>query len=237
MANPGRHLRTAIPCSEIEGLRSLRLPDVRTLAGLDRLTGLQSLVVESVENGDLTPLGVLTALRSLTLGPEPWETKPRRRRVALPPALSSLPHLEELRVRETELAAVPPLRLPALRILELERCKLRSIDAIAGAEQLIHLDVRGNEISDVSPLARLAALEDVDLGENPVEDLSPLRAARFLRVLKIDGTGVRDVGPLEGLPALRELWACGTPTLTLHVVRGLRRRGVAVHVLGWGCEA
>ena len=77
---------------------------------------------------------------------------------------------------------------------------------------LTYLDLKGKGLSDIRPLAMLAALQQVDLEKNRVDDLSPL----------------------EKLPTLNAVYVRNNPGLTVEEVRRagrVMRQCIIVHNL------
>ena len=77
---------------------------------------------------------------------------------------------------------------------------------------LTYLDLKGKGLSDIRPLAMLAALQQVDLEKNRVNDLSPL----------------------EKLPTLNAVYVRNNPGLTVEEVRRagrVMRQCIIVHNL------
>ena len=62
-----------------------------------------------------------------------------------------------------------------------------------------------NEISDLSPLARLPYLQVIELSFNRITDLSPLATLSNLTALYLSNNEIADVSPLADLPNLRTL--------------------------------
>ena len=79
-------------------------------------------------------------------------------------------------------------------------------------KEVTYLDLKGKGLSDIRPLAMLAALQQVDLEKNRVNDLSPL----------------------EKLPALNAVYVRNNPSLTAEEVRRagrVMRQCIIVHNL------
>ena len=66
-------------------------------------------------------------------------------------------------------------------------------------QNLEHLDLRGNRLTDISPLSDVGALRYVFLGGNDITDVGPL-ARLSLYSLSLDGNLVDDLTPLVDLP-------------------------------------
>ena len=67
------------------------------------------------------------------------------------------------------------------------------------------LDLWGNEIADVAPLAGLTSLTELDLTHNEIVELGPLAGLTALTSLDLWGNEIADVAPLAGLASLTEL--------------------------------
>jgi len=61
------------------------------------------------------------------------------------------------------------------------------------------------KVKDLTPLTRLAGLEDLHIDDTQLRDLSPLRQCSDLRFLGMSSTPVTDISPLSELQELREL--------------------------------
>lgn len=97
-----------------------------------------------------------------------------------------------------------------------------NIGEIVYFSSLEELDLKGNHINDLSPLASLKHLKKLDISQNFTVltgdrekglDLSPLRGLTALEELNISGNLVTDLSPLSGMTALGRL-EIGTNRLT-----------------------
>ena len=94
--------------------------------------------------------------------------------------------------------------------------KERGIADLGGIEQLTRLevlDLYGNEIRDLSPLAELRRLRYLDLGAKATgsREVSALASLKGLRVLLLADNGVTDLSDLAGLDSLQSLDLTGNP--------------------------
>ena len=71
---------------------------------------------------------------------------------------------------------------------------------------ITHLNLTGNAITDISPLASLTNLIELNLWANPISDISPLSSLTNLRVLTLANRDVYDISPLSYLTNLMELF-------------------------------
>ena len=85
--------------------------------------------------------------------------------------------------------------------------KLMDVDFLATVAEV---DVRGSEVSDLSPLTRLPDLQAVNILATNISDLSPLSTLTKLRVVWIKDTPVQDLQPLAELTNLERLYLFNT---------------------------
>ena len=81
------------------------------------------------------------------------------------------------------------------------------------AANLEYLQLDGNNVEDLSPLADLSKLGILRLRDNAVSDLAPLADLPALWRLEVAGNLVSDLSPLADLPVLRNLDVSSNPVL------------------------
>ena len=86
---------------------------------------------------------------------------------------------------------------------------LTSLDFLMNSKQISQLDINGNQIENLTALAKLPLLTQVDLSNNPVKDLSPLALCKGLKILSISNTKVEKLECLAMLSNLSYLFAEG----------------------------
>ncbi len=124
--------------------------------------------------------------------------------------------------------------LISLRLLDLTGTEVSDIAPLAGLAALQSLNLMNTKVSDVAPLAGLAALQSLDLMNTQVSDVAPLAGLAALRSLHLMNTQVGDVAPLAGLTALQSLYLTGTrvsdvaPLARLTALKQLDLRGTRV---------
>ena len=100
----------------------------------------------------------------------------------------------------------------------------RNVETVSGLELatgLTYLDLRGNAIADLRPVADMALLNFLHLDGNHIEDIAPL-ARLPLRVLSLSDNMVKDLGSLAGMDGLYWLALDGNSIRDLPVFpRGL----------------
>lgn len=109
----------------------------------------------------------------------------------------------------TDLAGLEHCR--ALAALDLSGNAVADLSPIADLPRLQTLNLADNDITDVSPLAGLAALQYLDLSDNAVEDVSPLRELTRMRSLYLSNNQVTDPGELAAMERLWSLYLDGNP--------------------------
>lgn len=157
--------------------------------------------------------------------------------------------------------------LPQLKYLAMGSCNLTDISAIAGCEslhtlwlpynnisdlspltglELWNLDMRGNRLEDISPLADMAQLPGnlvlsynsisdisalapmgrgtvlpyLNLRDNNISDISPLAEYSQIGILSLTNNNITDVNPLTNLDRSNMLYLGGNPVENLSVLSG-----------------
>jgi Leucine-rich repeat (LRR) protein len=81
-----------------------------------------------------------------------------------------------------------------------------SLDGLECLTGLTHLDLYGNEVTDITPLSNLHALTVLWIGNNSISDVSPIADLTSLEDLSFSENNISDLTPLSGLTGLRRLW-------------------------------
>ncbi|MGE0710733.1 MAG: leucine-rich repeat domain-containing protein [Planctomycetota bacterium] len=219
-------------------------PEPRLLPDLARLPWLRSLELRPRRADDLSGVGALVRLESLTLDAKALN---RGQRVEDLSELAALQDLSRLDVHGSAVADLSPLAelgrlqrvflaktrvsdlaplgkaLGGLRELTLGETKLHDLTPLAAAGELEALDLRGTKVTDLGPLSGLRALRQLCLSGTRVADLGPLRGLLHLERLDLEGSKVRDLTPLAELRTLRRLDLNGTKVSDLAALGGLDR--------------
>ena len=66
----------------------------------------------------------------------------------------------------------------------MQNCALTDIHFVSSLRKLTNLDMRGNNIKDLSPLHRLTSLNKLNLATNNIGDLTPLAGLKNLTVTR-----------------------------------------------------
>ena len=172
--------------NDLGSLESLDASDrgVEDLTGLEGATVLEGLFLDRNRITDISPLAGLGSLRVLTLAHnrvEDWSP------------LASMNSLVLLALDGNSLCELPQLP-SSLRRLYLSNNCLSDIGPLANL-WLWELDVSGNAITSLAPLADARYLEYLHVHDNRVADISSLHL-ESLRELHMANNAVRDISPL-----------------------------------------
>lgn len=100
--------------------------------------------------------------------------------------------------------------LASIRSLSLGGTDLTDLTPLAELTALNYLYLNGTQVTDITPLAKLTSLNQLFLNGTQVTDVTPLAELTALNYLYLNGTQVTDVTPLAGLTALIHLYLNGT---------------------------
>ena len=110
----------------------------------------------------------------------------------------------------------PPTSQELQKIIDLkslvieEENTIQTLNPIQNFHWLEKVNVIGQGIRDIKPLAQKIHLRELLLQNNPISDLSPLESDTLISVLNIENTQVTDLSSLEKMSHLRILNAGGT---------------------------
>lgn len=223
--------------TELPNLRALELVDneITDLSPLINLKLLERLDISYNQVTDLTPLLQLGHLQNLTIQDNPITDISvlsglglvRLSAIGVPlEDLNFIVGMKDLqtldlgrhsRITETHLKAISlrgPNRLWELMVIDQGISNLEFLD---GRDEIARLDLRGNRITDISPLAQLTAPRDVHLQDNLVSDLKPL----------VDNPGIGEGDTISLQYNCLDLSASSVASQQVATLRG---RGVTVHV-------
>jgi Leucine-rich repeat (LRR) protein len=153
--------------------------DIEDISGLEYASNLQNLFFEGNKLSDISPLKNLLNLKRLSFyGIQVRDLNP----------LACLNNLEEFTLRNCGLTGN-------------EFAPLKKIKG------LIHLDLGGNNISDLSEISNLTRLQSLSLNDNCIKDISALGNLTNLQKLQLgnnyaDGNEITDISALGNLTNL-----------------------------------
>ncbi|WP_428267229.1 P-loop NTPase fold protein [Haliangium sp.] len=114
-----------------------------------------------------------------------------------------------------------PRDYPSLLHLELKGEDIADLSAVTALTNLVRLEAEGVPISDIAPVATLSSLRELGLALTQVSNLGPLVGLVELERLSVSGTRVADLAPLEHLRKLRSLSLANTKVTDLGPLRHL----------------
>ena len=213
-------------------------------SGISVLTGLE--FAESVDNiylphntiSDITPLGYLMNLTSLTLSSnnridnlEPLRNLKNLKVLGLAgnpisnvEPLEKLEKLEYLHIGSTNnLSDITALgNLENLKTLSLTtNTKLKDISPLKDLTALTNLTLSSNEIKDISSLAKLERLDELRLIDNKITDIDSLSSMKSLTYLGLSSNMIDNLGPLRNLQNLETLELGNNDIVSISTLVGL----------------
>ncbi len=168
---------------------------LRSLEGIQAMTGLVALDADQNSITSLAPLSGLVGLKSLSIGDNPVTT--------LDP-LASITSLTSLSVGGTFTDLSPIEHLTNLTSLNLAG-EFPDLGPIRNLSGLQSLGLGSPRLESLAPLSGLFGLTRLGLEGSRISDLGPLGPLTQLTSLNISNSGAIQIGALESLTALREL--------------------------------
>lgn len=182
---------------EITTLGKVRERGIKSLKGIELLTGLKELDMRSNEISDLSPLASLGKLESIDL---------RDNNLSSLAGIEELINVKELDVRGNNVESLEPLKnILSLEALDLRDNSITDIQPLEGLVNVKELNLRNNGITDISPLANLKQLVSLNLHSNQVSDLTPLTNLTKIEELILRRNQISDITPLQNLVVLADL--------------------------------
>ena len=137
--------------------------------------------------------------------------------------LSTLDLSENMGRSFLHLERLPPeiSDLPSLRNLRLKGTKISDISVLQGLTGLTSLNLSGTQIMDISVLRRLTGLKLLDLSDTQISDISVLQGLTGLTSLFLTNTQISDISVLQGLTGLTSLTLSKTQISDISVLQGL----------------
>ena len=143
----------------------------------------------------------------LTNAGEVYRLECNERQIGSINGIKAFPNLEALYLHNKQFCDISALAsLTQLKTLDLgwgSRC-IRDIEPLNGLRNLDWLDLRGNNVSDLAPLANHPRLRELQIGHNAIDSFSSLGLLNALTYLQADGNSLSSPS-LEGFPQLRNL--------------------------------
>jgi Leucine-rich repeat (LRR) protein len=117
------------------------------------------------------------------------------------------PNLEQV-IRETigkEDGDITIEELKSITYLNAMDKGISSLEGLQHCENLIMVDLRGNDITDISNLSTLPRVDYLNLSDNSITDVSPLADYTIILTLDLSGNSIEDLSPLSELNSLAYL--------------------------------
>lgn len=109
----------------------------------------------------------------------------------------------------------------SLALLDLAGNEISNLEPIAGLKNIQSLDLSNNKISDIKPIEGLTKLQYVQLSDNQISDLTPLSKLENLRSLYLSNNKVQDLGPVANLKKVWSLYADGNQITDLKPIASM----------------
>lgn len=114
------------------------------------------------------------------------------------------------------------MRLKSCKRFVQRRSGIRELCFLKQTGQLKELDLRCNDVEDISEVSGLDKLKELNLDYNLVSDISPLSGLPQLATLYLRYNRIKDLSALRALPSLKVLCLDGNP-LALDALSCLRK--------------
>ncbi|MCI7688925.1 MAG: HtaA domain-containing protein [Trueperella pyogenes] len=95
--------------------------------------------------------------------------------------------------------------LEGIQTLKCQASKIKSLEGLQYAINLVNVNFFGNEITDLSPLSKLAKLKDVNASSNYITNLNALKDLKSISDLKAQFNLLKDISALKNLSNLNSL--------------------------------
>ena len=168
------------------------------LSFLSEMRTITELFLTHCRIADFSFLGQMPQLQCLSLYETPIEDLA---------VLEKLPELVELSLCGNENAkhieAVGTLT--KMQDLGIQYCGIEDISFLSGLTELRGVNLNGNSVTDITPLAELDKLERLGLSENGISDISVIENMSNLFDLALDGNEIQDISVLAKLPHLNQV--------------------------------
>jgi Leucine-rich repeat (LRR) protein len=171
---------------------------ITNLTGLEYLSALQTLSLGGNHVADVTALGGLTKLTSLTLSDNA---------ITNIAALTNLVRLKTLILDFNMISDISPLSgLTNLTNLGCGFNQITNIDPIVGLTRLTRLQISNNNFADISPAAALTNLTDLYIPSSAITNLEQVANWTKLKRLNIGDNGLTNIYFLHTLTNLNAVW-------------------------------
>jgi hypothetical protein len=109
-------------------------------------------------------------------------------------------------ILQTPAGDLMPVDLLAVTQIEAGHQGIQSLEGIQYCVSLHRLNLQGNAVTNIGPLAGLVQLSDLDASDNQIADLGPLSDLTAMMNLNLSGNAIQSIGALQRLEILNFLW-------------------------------
>ncbi len=99
-----------------------------------------------------------------------------------------------------------PADLLGVTQIEAAHRGIRDLEGIQYCVRLQRLNLHGNAVSGLGPLAGLAQLSDLDASDNQIPDVGPLADLTSMMNLNLSGNAIQGIGGLQRMEMLNFVW-------------------------------
>lgn len=201
------------PLANAQDLRELRISVglVGDTASIGRLTGIGRLELGAVKGADLSGVGTLAQLRSLSLNADDKDDLTPLR------ALSA-----EIKIDHNSWATGNIENLADIAgLVEVRLYGVRDLSPLANAKRVRQLSLQPKGLRSLAPLAGLVSLERLDIIHSEIKDLTPLAGNTGLKSLSLLNTAVSDFSVLKHLPGIENLTIASSDYTDISVLKAL----------------
>ncbi|MBU0727155.1 hypothetical protein KKA95_00555, partial [Patescibacteria group bacterium] len=191
--NPGATYISFSDAAALIGEINCSSQGITSIAGIEYLTSIEFLRVDSNNVTDISPLSSLTTnLRSINFG------------------------------NNTSLSDLSPISgLTNLDYVYCNSCNISDISALSGLTGLQAFQAGANNISNLAPLSGLTSLIDIYLVSNSITDISALSGLTALTSLSLGANTISDFSVLSGMTDMISLNLTSTTINDISVVSGM----------------
>ncbi|MFR0591628.1 InlB B-repeat-containing protein [Bifidobacterium thermophilum] len=207
------HVDDIVTAKQIQDTWRLDLESkgIKSLQGIQIMKNLSVVLLDKNPIVDVSPLGHLTQLGTLSLA----ETK-----VVDVSPLSVL-RLSSLDMSDTPITDTTSVGiLPWLIKVDLSGTQIRDVAPLLWSTNIVELDLSGTDVSDISPLSRFMSLSKLDLYGARVSDVSKLNDVPNLSELYLGAQRIRanysTGNGTVSMPAVKNANGANVPPLSVH---------------------
>ncbi|HCY41653.1 MAG TPA: hypothetical protein DHV48_09910 [Prolixibacteraceae bacterium] len=122
----------------------------------------------------------------------------------------------------------PTYYLEDMDEVELSESEIDNLDGVEYCIHTISMDLSGNSITDISPLADLERLQELNLANNQIGYIDALGNLRQLKSIDLSNNLIDDISPLLEIETLEYADLTGNKKVVLSQIQELRNLGVTV---------